>query len=99
MNNQFNLNPPAEIVDAAEKVRIWMDLNGHKYWQLRGICDRRIVSANDQKQMIDAVTIIDLERRLTIAREALSAIADQSTNLEHAERMAGKAPTLTAPKP
>ncbi len=30
----------------------------------------------------------DLERRLTIARETLIMIADESANLEHAERMA-----------
>jgi len=43
----------------------------------------------------------DLERRLTIAREALMAIADKSANLEHAERMADRAVKLTArnPKP
>ena len=42
-----------------------------------------------------------LERRLTIAREALMAIADKSVNLEHAERMADRALKLTArnPKP
>jgi len=41
----------------------------------------------------------DLERRLTIAREALMAIADKSANLEHAERMADRALKLTARKP
>ena len=44
MSELSNLYPPAEIVDAAEKVRIWMDSNGHKNWQLGGICDRRILS-------------------------------------------------------
>ena len=44
---------------------------------------------------------IDLERRLTVAREALMAIADKSVNLEHAERIADRALRLTArnPKP
>jgi len=41
----------------------------------------------------------DLERRLTIAREALMAIADKSVNLEHAERMADRALKLTARNP
>ena len=41
----------------------------------------------------------DLERRLTIAREALMAIADKSVNLAHAERMADRALKLTARNP
>lgn len=41
----------------------------------------------------------DLERRLTVAREALMAIADKSVNLEHAERMADRALKQTARKP
>ncbi len=32
---------PKEISDAAEKVRVWAESNGLKYWQLGGICDRR----------------------------------------------------------
>jgi len=41
----------------------------------------------------------DLERRLVVAREALTAIADQSENIEHAVCMADKALNLTAPTP
>jgi len=41
----------------------------------------------------------DLERRLTIARESLMAIADKSVNLDHAERVADRALKLTARKP
>ena len=41
----------------------------------------------------------DLERRLTIARETLIMIADESSNLAHAERMADRALKQTAPKP
>ena len=40
----------------------------------------------------------DLERRLTIARETLIMIADESSNLAHAERMADRALKQTAPK-
>lgn len=39
-----------------------------------------------------------LERRLTIARETLIMIADESSNLAHAERMADRALKQTAPK-
>lgn len=41
----------------------------------------------------------DLERRLTIARDALTMILDTSPSLQHAERMADEALKLTAPKP
>ncbi len=37
--------PPAEIIAAAEQVRQWMTKNGHKYWQLGGVCDRRYALA------------------------------------------------------
>lgn len=40
----------------------------------------------------------DIERRLTVARDALTAIADQSENIEHAVCTADKALTQTAPK-
>lgn len=33
--------PPAEIVAAAENVRVWMETNGYRNWQLGGVCDRR----------------------------------------------------------
>jgi hypothetical protein len=33
--------PPHEIIEAAQRVSVWMDQNGHKNWQLGGICDRR----------------------------------------------------------
>jgi len=36
-----DLLPPTEIVDAAEKVRVWMETNGYRNWQLGGVCDRR----------------------------------------------------------
>jgi len=36
-----DLLPPAEIIEAAEKVRVWMEQNGYKNWQLGGVCDRR----------------------------------------------------------
>ncbi len=43
-----DLLPPAEIVEAAEKVRVWMESSGHQNWQLGGICDRRIAYQRDQ---------------------------------------------------
>ena len=45
-----DLLPPPEIVDAAEKVRVWMDVNGYQNWQLGGICDRRIADQRDQME-------------------------------------------------
>src|SRR6478736_2138089 len=42
--------PPPEILDAAEKVRVWMETNGHQNWQLGGICDRRIAHQRDQME-------------------------------------------------
>ena len=36
-----DLLPPTEIVEAAEKVRQWMEINGYRNWQLGGVCDRR----------------------------------------------------------
>lgn len=36
------LLPPAEIVEAAERVRVWMEANGYRNWQLGGVCDRRL---------------------------------------------------------
>ena len=55
----------------------------------------------DEMEIIDPEFARDLERRLTVAREALMAIADKSVNLDHAERMADRALKLTArnPKP
>jgi hypothetical protein len=38
-----DLLPPQEIVNAAEKIREWMEENGYKNWQLNGVCDRRFV--------------------------------------------------------
>jgi hypothetical protein len=37
-----DLLPPPEIIEAAEKVRVWMETNGYRNWQLGGICDRRL---------------------------------------------------------
>lgn len=33
--------PPPHIVDAAETVKVWMETNGYRNWQLGGLCDRR----------------------------------------------------------
>ena len=37
--------PPSEIMEAAKKVSVWMDQNGHKNWQLGGLCDRSYAAA------------------------------------------------------
>jgi hypothetical protein len=42
-----DLLPPAEIVEAAEKVRVWMETNGYQNWQLGGVCDRRLHESSD----------------------------------------------------
>jgi hypothetical protein len=44
------LLPPAEIVEAAERVKAWMEVNGYQNWQLAGICDRRIAYQRDQME-------------------------------------------------
>ena len=45
-----DLMPPPEIVEAAEKVRVWMETNGYSNWQLGGVCDRRIANQRDQME-------------------------------------------------
>jgi hypothetical protein len=44
-----DLLPPAEIIAAAEKVRVWMEQNGYKNWQLGGVCDRRFAQAHNDR--------------------------------------------------
>lgn len=46
----------------------------------------------------NACEATEYRRLLTIALDALTAIADSSANLEHAERMADRALKQTAPK-
>ena len=75
MNELSNLYPPAEIVDAAEKVRIWMDSNGHKNWQLGGICDRRIAADRDEWRDTANGSLLGTVRRLDAAHDALRSIA------------------------
>lgn len=45
-----DLLPPAEIVEAAERVKVWMEVNGYRNWQLAEICDRRIAYQRDQME-------------------------------------------------
>jgi hypothetical protein len=40
-NSPADLLPPAEIIESAERVKVWMEINGYRNWQLGGICDRR----------------------------------------------------------
>lgn len=32
--------PPDEILQCARKLELWMNQNGHRNWQLLGVCDR-----------------------------------------------------------
>lgn len=41
---------PGEVIEAAEKVRVWMESRGHKFWQLNGICDRRFAIKSDEEK-------------------------------------------------
>ena len=61
--------------------------------------NRAIAAQKTRPSMWDKLQ--SLERRLTVSRETLMAIADKSVNLDHAERMADRALKLTArnPKP
>ena len=58
--------------------------------------NRAIAAQKTRPSMWDKLQ--SLERRLTIARETLIMIADESSNLAHAERMADRALKQTAPK-
>ena len=43
INFDSHLNPyiiPAEILEAATKIKIWADKNNHKDWVVLGVCDR-----------------------------------------------------------
>ena len=59
--------------------------------------NRAIAAQKTRPSMWDKLQ--SLERRLTVARETLIMIADESSNLAHAERMADRALKQTAPKP
>jgi hypothetical protein len=43
--------PPFDIIEAAEKVRVWMEQNGYKNWQLGGVCDRRFATNGTKNDM------------------------------------------------
>ena len=58
--------------------------------------NRAIAAQKTRPSMWDKLQ--SLERRLTVARETLIMIADESSNLAHAERMADRALKQTAPK-
>ena len=70
-----DLLPPAEIVEAAEKVRVWMDINGHKNWQLGGICDRRIASDRDDWRNVANGSLLGTIKKLDTALDTLKMIS------------------------
>jgi hypothetical protein len=76
-----DLLPPAEIVDAAEKVRVWMENNGHRNWQLGGICDRRIASDRDEWRDAANGSLLGTVKQLDTALDALKfiSVADWKT--------------------
>lgn len=43
-----DLLPPRDIIEAAERVKVWMETNGYRNWQLDGICDRRIATERNE---------------------------------------------------
>jgi hypothetical protein len=70
-----DLLPPAEIVDAAEKVRVWMEFNGRKNWQLGGICDRRIATDRDEWKEVANGSLLGTMKQRDAAVESLRSIA------------------------
>lgn len=41
---------PKEIFEAAERVRLWAETQGYKYWQVGGVCDRRYAYDSDKRK-------------------------------------------------
>jgi len=76
--------PPSEIVDAAEKVRVWMEMNGHINWQLGGICDQRIAADRDEWRDVANGSLLGTAKQLDTALDALKVIsvADWKTSGE-----------------
>lgn len=71
--------PPDDIVDAAEKVRVWMEKNGYpKRWILGGVCSRDHAVELKQTRcgLADAkLTIEWQERQLADLRRVLARVA------------------------
>lgn len=38
--SQHEPDVPDEILESARKLELWMNQNGHRHWQLLGVCDR-----------------------------------------------------------
>lgn len=38
---------PPDIIEAAQKVAVYMEANHGHYWQLAGLCDRRFAQADE----------------------------------------------------
>jgi hypothetical protein len=43
MNSDILSSIPQNILQAAQEIQLWMEMNGHKDWELFGIADRRII--------------------------------------------------------
>jgi hypothetical protein len=70
-----DLLPPAEIVDAAEKVRVWMESNGYRNWQLGGVCDRRFATDRDEWKEVANGSLLGTIKQRDAAVESLRSIA------------------------
>lgn len=40
---------PREVTDACRKIAMYMEVNGHHYWCVDGVCDRRWAYLNEDK--------------------------------------------------
>lgn len=98
---------PTPETDAAYKQWLFESDKSHKIrmGQTMESLERRLTieknRANEMGKLAhaNACEAMEYRRLLTIARGTLIVIADESANLKHAERMADRALTQTAPKP
>jgi hypothetical protein len=80
--------PPVEIIEAAEKVRIWMDSqNRGTDWQLAGVCSREALTVRDNRIADLVARLKRAEADAAWARGVVDAArANQKEMLERAER-------------
>lgn len=87
--------PPAEVIEAAQRVKVWMETNGFSEWQLCGICDRRFAGkVGELREEIDNVrhwngklaNDLDTERN-RLAACGVVALADTVLSREEARKM------------
>ena len=80
-----DLLPPAEIVKAAERVRVWMEVNGYRNWQLSGICDRRIAADRDRlRDTLRTISVSDWKTSGELRCMARLAESSANTKIEDA---------------